>query len=450
MATAFPLWCKERLLSVFLPASGYRNGSNVNNVQNNGNYWSATPNDSNNAYNLNFNSNNADWNNNNRNNGQAVRLVQDLSAIPMCDPLLSDLFQAYYDARRHKRKTHSQLRFEMDLEHHLVQLCEELRYRTYTPSHAICFIIRDPKQREVFASSFRDRVVHHLYYNYIAAWCDRLFVYDSYSCRMGKGTLFGIERLEHHIRSVSRNYTREAYVLKLDLMGYFMSIPRGLLREKVQAMMRKVLPKTDLPEDIRSLVVWLTDVFTMHDPLADCRVRGSVRDWEGLPQSKSLWYSPDCVGLPIGDLTSQLYSNIFLNGLDQYVVRELGCRHYGRYVDDFYLLSPSRTELKRWLARLLPFARTLGMRIHPRKIILQPVSMPQNQREVPPLEFLGAVLYPYYRHCTHRTLAKYRLRSREWAAVLFRGISAGQYRHCFQAYMSYVGYLSHFCAHLVR
>ena len=430
---------------------GNRNGSNVNNVQNNGNYWSATPNDSDNANEFNFNSNEANTNNNwNRNNGQAVRLVQDLSPFPMCDPLLSDVFRAYYDARRHKRKTHSQLTFELDLEHNIVALCEELRYRTYAPSPAICFIINDPKKREVFASPFRDRVVHHLYYNYVAAHCDKRFVYDSYSCRMGKGTLFGIERLEHHIRSVSCNYTREAYVVKLDLQGYFMSIPRELLREKVQAMVRKVLPETQLTADIQSLVVWLTDVFTLHNPLADCRIRGTAHDWDGLPQSKSLWHSPDGVGLPIGDLTSQLYSNIFLNELDWFVVRQLGCRHYGRYVDDFYLLSPSRGELKEWLARLQDFAGTLGMRIHSRKIILQPVSMPGMQHCVPSLEFLGAVVYPHYRHCTHRTLAKYHLQAHDWAMRLQRDMTAEEYQARFQSYMSYAGYLGHFRTRMVR
>ncbi len=425
----------------------------MNNVQNNGNYWSATANDSNNAYNLNFNSNEANANNNNnRNNGQAVRLVQDLSPIRhrMCDPLLSDLFRAYYDARRHKRKTHSQLTFKMDLEHNLVALCDELRYRTYTPSPAICFIIRDPKQREVFASSFRDRVVHHLYYNYIAAYCDRRFVYDSYSCRVGKGTLFGIERLEHHIRSVSRNYTREAYILKLDLQGYFMSIPRTLLQEKVQRMLTTVLPATHLPQDIQALLVWLTDIFTLHDPLTDCRMRGKPHDWDGLPPSKSLWYSPKDVGLPIGDLTSQLYSNIFLNDLDWFVCRQLGCRHYGRYVDDFYLLSTSLDELREWLVRLQTYVQTIGMRIHPRKVLLQPVSKPDRQPAVPPIEFLGAVLFPYYRHCTHRTIAKYHTRCQAWSRLLTPAITAEQYQACFAAYMSYCGYLDHFRARRVR
>ncbi len=368
----------------------------------------------------------------------------------MCDPLLSDLFRAYYDARRYKRKTHSQLTFEMDLEHNLVALCNELRYRTYKPSPAICFIIRDPKQREVFASSSRDRVVHHLYYNYVADYFDRRFIYDSYSCRVGKGTLFGIERLEHHIRSVSQNYTREAYILKLDLQGYFMSIPRSLLRTKVQGMLAAVLPSIHLPQDIQSMLVWLTDVFTLHDPLIDCRMRGTPHDWKGLPPSKSLWHSPNGVGLPIGDLTSQLFSNVFLNDMDWFVCKQLRCQHYGRYVDDFYLLSTSIKQLREWLVCLQCYVLTLGMHIHPRKIILQPVSKPNRQHTVPPLEFLGAVLFPYYRHCTHRTIAKYHAQCRVWGSLLNSAISAEQFQTCFAAYMSYCGYLDHFRARLVR
>lgn len=365
-------------------------------------------------------------------------------------PLLQDLVRAYYDARRHKRKTHSQLEFEIDLERNLHDLYIALRDRTYTPSSAICFIITDPKKREVFASSFRDRVVHHLYYNYIAQYCDRHFIYDSYSCRVGKGTLFGIERLEHHIRAVSENYTRPAYVLKLDLQGYFMSIPRDLLRERVQEMVDRIFPKTDLSDDIQSLVVWLSDIFTLHDPLLGCRIRGTRADWKDLPPSKSLWHSPEGVGLPIGDLTSQLYSNIFLNSLDRYVTDTLGFAHYGRYVDDFYLLATSKQQLHASIEPIRAFLTTMGMTLHPNKIVLQPVSLPHRQKDVPALEFLGALIYPYYRHCTHRTIAKYHIHSRLWAMSLSAVISPERYLVCYQSAQSYVGYFQHFCAQQMR
>ncbi len=147
--------------------------------------------------------------------------------------LLTDLFKAYYDARRNKRNTPSQLRFESRLEENLIELYGELCDHRYAPRPCSCFVIEDPVKREVFASDFRDRVVHHLYYNYVAPIFERTFIYDSYSCREGKGTLFGINRLEHHLRAVTNNYTQEAYILKLDIQGYFMSIRRDLLLEKV-------------------------------------------------------------------------------------------------------------------------------------------------------------------------------------------------------------------------
>lgn len=143
------------------------------------------------------------------------------------------------------------------------------------------------------------------------------------------------------------------------------------------------------------------------------------------------------------------FSNIFLNDLDRFVCRQLGCRHYGRYVDDFYLLSISRNELREWLGRLQTYVQTIGMRIHPRKIILQPVSKPNRQHTVPPLEFLGAVLFPYYRHCTHRTIAKYHAHCQVWSQLLTPAITAEQYQACFAAYMSYCGYLDHFRARLM-
>lgn len=438
---------------MFLPASGNRWGTDVNNVGNNGNYWSSTENNENNAYNVNFNSNNLNpQNNNNRNNGQAVRLAQDFT-------LLQDLFRAYYDARRHKRKTHSQLAFEIDLERNVIDLYYELRDRTYRPSSSICFIITDPKKREVFASSFRDRVVHHLYYNYVVGYCDKQFINDSYSCRVGKGTLFGIKRLEHHIRSVSDNYQQEAYVLKLDLLGYFMSISRELLRIRVHGMLQPFLESRDVSVEKANFIRWLTDVICLKNPLDACRIRGERSDWCGLPPSKSLWHSPQGVGLPIGDLTSQLFSNIYLNDLDRYVVDTLGFVHYGRYVDDFYLLDRSKERLQVAVNQINTFLSGLGMTLHPNKIILQPVSLPSYQQRVPALEFLGALVYPYYRHCTRRTTAKYHSKCSEWAKHLtimgchkettticdeYWESVAYDWQNMWQSWQSYRGYLSHF------
>lgn len=121
------------------------------------------------------------------------------------------------------------MHFESQLDYNLNVLCDELMERTYVPGSSQCFIINDPKKREVFAAEFRDRIVHHLYYNMVHTMLERTFIQDSYSCIKGRGTHYGVRRLEHHIRSASCNYTQPCYVLKLDIKGHFMHIDRCLL-----------------------------------------------------------------------------------------------------------------------------------------------------------------------------------------------------------------------------
>jgi hypothetical protein len=127
-----------------------------------------------------------------------------------------DLFQAYYDARRNKRNTVNQLRFEIDYEHHLLELYEELVNRTYVVSKSITFIVNKPVKREIFAADFRDRVLHHLVYNYINPLIESQLIDDCYSCRKEKGTHYGIQRVTQFLKDCSCNYTRDCYILKLE------------------------------------------------------------------------------------------------------------------------------------------------------------------------------------------------------------------------------------------
>ncbi len=412
------------------PAAGNRNcNGNVNKVGSNGNYWSSMPNGSDNAYNLNFNSDKVNMNNNNRCNGQSVRLVQHLSYD---ETLLTDLFRAYYDARRNKRNTRSQLRFELHLESNLISLYNQLRNRKYKPSSSICFVIEDSVKREVFASEFRDRVVHHLYWNYVADLFERLFIYDSYSCRKGKGTLKGIERLEHHIRSATNNFTHSAYILQLDIQGYFMHIRRSVLYEIVVDTLRKY-DYTD------PLLLYLTDIIINKNPLQNCRYCGNLSDWDGLPDSKCLSKQPTGVGLPIGDLTSQLFSNIFLNKLDRFVTYDLGFKHYGRYVDDLWLIDESQEKLQDAIAKISSFLADTGMSLHPKKIRLHSC--------IDKIGFIGAVTAPWCRHTSKRTTKKFatKLHQMEQLLLLFEkngeGMNVNEITACLN---SYLGYLGHF------
>lgn len=357
--------------------------------------------------------------------------------------LLNDIFAAYYDARRNKRNTESQMKFEMNLEHNLMQLYDELRLRSYRPSPCICFITFDPVQREIFASSFKDRVVHHLLFNYIAPLFETTFIHDSYSCRVGKGTLMGVERFEHHLRSCTQNYTRSAYVLKLDIQGYFMSIPKRELRELLRKEMDKK-PQWNKMID-RGLVDFLIDCILLRDPTSDVRIVGGEEDWEGLPPSKSLFRSTKGTGLPIGDLTSQLFSNIYLNQLDQFAKRQLHLKHYGRYVDDFYVIDTDHRKLARLIGLFRDYLHDeLHLTLHPKKISLQDCSKGMT--------FLGAYVMPYRRYPRWRTIRKFRFRMGQIEQLCSREKALNRRQVLFlrSVINSYCGYLGHFKSFLLR
>lgn len=307
-----------------------------------------------------------------------------------CLDLLSDLFTAYYCARKNKRNTSSQIRFERNLSDNLIRLYEDVVTGKYRVGRSMCFVIRDPVLREVFAASFRDRIVHHLLYNWLMPIFEPTFIYDSYSCRVGKGTLFGIKRLEHHIRSCSDNYTKQCYILKLDIEGYFMNISRQKLYDLVVARLQKYASSHHLSFDL-SLALRLLSQIIFNDPVKGCYRKGNIKDWSELPCSKSLFNtSPGC-GLPIGNLTSQLFSNIYLSGLDEFVKRKLKVKHYGRYVDDFYIVGNSKEELLGYIPVIREYLFSeLGLKLHPHKIHLAPSSKG--------VRFLGAVVKPYQRY----------------------------------------------------
>ena len=210
--------------------------------------------------------------------------------LQSADPLLTDLFASYYSARSNKRNTASQMKFVRRLSENIISLYEAVRGRTYTPGRSICFIIHDPVQREIFAASFRDRIIHHYLYNKLEPVFEPVFIYDSYSCRKGKGTLFGIERLEHHIRSCSENHHKECWVLKLDIKGYFMAIDRGILYGLIMHRLNRLVSEGRLPDgfDIDTIQFLLHKVVFL-DPTKGCHIKGSLSDWRGLPDSKSLF-----------------------------------------------------------------------------------------------------------------------------------------------------------------
>lgn len=310
--------------------------------------------------------------------------------------LILDLHAAFQLAKRHKSNKPYVQHFERKLKRNIEQLADDLLNRTYKPEPSTVFIVERPKKREVFAAQFRDRVVHHLYYNYTHELFERTFIADTYSCIEGRGTHFGIERLAQHIRQESHNYQRECYVMKMDKRGYFMHIDRQILLDIVLKTLRKMANhriarghKLTWNNWIDTdFVAWLSEEIIMLDPKQNCKIVGTVEDWEGLDHSKSLFYTMDGCGLPIGNLTSQLLSNVYLNEFDQYMKRTLKCKHYGRYVDDSFVVSTD----KDWLLSLVPLIQEflrdrLHLELHMGKLHI--VSSKYGA------EFLGGFIKPY-------------------------------------------------------
>ena len=322
------------------------------------------------------------------------------------------LMEAYLDARKNERNNLSQIEFELELEKNIWDLREDILKRRYKPSPLVCFIIEEPVKREVFAPMFRDRVVSHLLFKFISPLFEKTFIYDSYSCRVGKGTLFGINRSEHHIRSITDNYTKTAYGLSIDISGYFMSIERKRLLTIVKTKLesfryRKTKDGKTLDDTLDfDLIYFLLETIIMRDPLERCIVLGGKKNWEGLPKDKSLFCAKEGVGIIIGDLMSQLFSNIYLNEFDNYVKRVLHIRHYGRYVDDAYIFH----ENKEYLKSLIPDVQrylyeNLGLKLNMKKVKI--FSLNHN------FKFLGVCMKPYRKYIKNKSVKTFRKKIRE-------------------------------------
>lgn len=293
--------------------------------------------------------------------------------------------QAYLDCRRNKRSSRSALAFELNLERNLMQLHSELVNRTYQPGASICFVVTHPKPREVWAADFRDRIVHHLLYNQIGPRIERSFIADSCACIPGRGTLYAAERLEAKVRSQTQNWSRPAHYLKCDLANFFVSIDKRILAQQLQAR----IPEPEW-QALALQILW-------HDPREHYQRRSSPRLLNRVPQHKRLNSQPAHRGLPIGNLSSQFFANVYLDALDQFVKHRLRAKHYIRYVDDFVLLHESPQQLNAWLAEIEAFLpERLGVSLNPAKTILQPVERG--------IDFVGQVIKPWHRTTRRRTV----------------------------------------------
>jgi len=247
----------------------------------------------------------------------------------------------------------------------------------------VCFINELPVKREIIAADFRDRVIHHFLYNRIYPVFDKKFIYDSYSCRVGKGTLFGINRARRFLRSCGASGA-EVWVLRLDIRGYFMAIDREILFKLIKDGLDKHEFRGSEESDLTDFLIRKT---VFNNPLKNARFRSPSNAWNDLPKDKSLMNSARNCGLPIGNLTSQLFANIYLNPLDHFIKRELKIKYYGRYVDDMLLINRDKSRLLGVVSQVREFlSKKLNLTLHPRKIKLQLADKG--------FAFLGMYIYP--------------------------------------------------------
>ncbi len=325
----------------------------------------------------------------------------------VCD--FSNLYWAYRAARRGKRKRPEAASFEMVQEEELLALQEELRSFSYLPGAYRSFYIHDPKHRLISAAPFRDRVVHHALCRVIEPLWEQRFIFDSYANRPGKGTHRALDRCQEFSR-------RYPYVLQCDVQQFFPSIDHAVLQAEFRRLMRdagvlwlceRILESGAGLHSAEAELVHLP----AEDPLAAMRPRG----------------------LPIGNLTSQFWANVYLNGFDHFVKRELKCPAYCRYVDDFLLFSADKRQLWAWRSAMIEYLAELRLKLHEERAQVYPV-----QTGIP---FLGFRVYPDHRRLKRRKVVQFRRKLRGMLAAYARGeLNLPDFEVRLQAWINHVRY----------
>lgn len=278
------------------------------------------------------------------------------------DQLVSfeNIYRAYCQAKQGKGEADYVMRFTQQVETHLLNLQEQLISQTYRPGAYSTFMIYEPKKRMISAAPFKDRVVHHCLINVIGPIFEKTFIEQSYANRVGKGT-------HRAIRDVQRAMRENKYLLHCDIRKYFPSIDFLFLKQMIRHKIKD------------EHVLWLCDLI----------IDGSNE------QEPVLHYFPGDnlftplerrKGLPIGNLTSQFFANVYLCGFDHFIKEQLRCTHYARYVDDIVVLCSKKEELRMIRDEIDRYLQRLRLTLHPFKQHIRPVSSG--------FRFLGQFIYP--------------------------------------------------------
>ena len=316
---------------------------------------------------------------------------------------IENLVLAWEEFRVDKGKKLDVQEFEFSLEKNIFSLHRDLIAKRYSHGPYKGFYIRDPKVRHIHKATVRDRVLHHAVFRILNPIFEETFIPNSFSCRIGKGTHKGVLTAETMLRKESQNYTVPCYALKCDVKKFFDSIDHEILL----AILKKRIADPD--------TMWLVQQIV----------------WSFTGKWKTLF---DHLGLPIGNLTSQLFANVYMNEFDQFVKQKLKVKHYARYTDDFVIISIDEKYLECLLG---PFQKFIGDRLklslHPKKCAILDAGQG--------IDFLGYVILPHYRLLRSKTKRrifrklKYRVAQYREGVIDEHSLS--------QSLQSYLGALSH-------
>jgi len=332
-----------------------------------------------------------------------------ISAFHNYDDIISvkNLLVFWREFLKGKKKRKDVVLFSMNLMDNIYSLHNDLKNKTYKHSNYEAFKINDPKPRDIHKAKIRDRLLHHAIYRVLYPYFDKKFIYDSYSCRVGKGTHKAIYRFENFERIVSKNNTKTCWVLKCDIRKFFANIDHKILKE--------ILSKCLFDKDILWLLGEIIDSFHINP-----HISYSVNRISDTNSARAEFVS--LKGLPLGNLTSQLLVNIYMNEFDQYIKHNLKVKYYIRYADDFVILNNDKKYLEDILKKIKEFLESnLKLNLHPDKVFIKTI--------VSGVDFLGWVHFP--KHRVLRTTTKRRM---------FRNIKENLKPNMIQ---SYLGMLSH-------
>ena len=342
------------------------------------------------------------------------------------------LIEAYQDCLRKKRNSPNAIRFEMNNEVLLAELLEDINSRKYSPSQSIAFVVTRPKYREVFAADFRDRIVHHYIAMRVTPILESIINPRSYNCRKGKGTLAGIEQLSEDIRICSNNYTTDCWVAKVDIKGFFMSISRVLLFKKTDGLIVKYYKGNDI-DDLR----FLAERTILNSPEKNCIKQSPEWMWKYITKDKSLFTNGENMGVPIGNLPSQILANYFIDFLDWMFEKE-GIKYHVRYVDDIAIVSNNKEKILHSISLARELLDKCGITLHPKKFYMQ--------YYLKGVQFTGAILKPGRIYITKRVVHDFE----ESVRNIENAKTIQEITHSVASLNSYLGAMNHFKTYAIR